>query len=176
MTLSVDYNFSEPVIEQHGDFVNVYTDHADVYSIGDGRPILPVNLTILEFPFGTKILEVSFSHSEPVQQNLTKKLAYGSYSPTTAEYAPIYTMEELYPEDWVTYHKGGGLNADGERKTFLVIRTYPVRYIPADDKINYVQDVDINIAYEEPEKPILEEKDEYELLTVSYTHLTLPTN
>jgi len=167
MTLSFDYNFPEPVIEQHGGFVNVYTDHADVYSIGDGRPILPVNLTILEFPFGTKILEVNFSHSEPVQQNLTKKLAYGSYSPTTAEYEPIYTMEELYPEDWVTYHKGGGLNADGERKTFLVIRTYPVRYIPADDEINYVQDVDINIAYEEPEKPILEEKDEYELLIIA---------
>ena len=167
MTLSFNYNFSEPVIEEHGDFVNVYTDHADVYSIGDGRPILPVNLTILEFSFGTKILEVSFSHSEPIQQNLTKKLAYGSYSPTTAEYEPIYTMEELYPEDWITYHKGGGLNADGERKTFLVIRTYPVRYIPADDEINYVQDVDINIAYEEPETPTIKEKNDYELLIIA---------
>lgn len=167
LTLSFEYNFSEPEIVENGNVTNVYVDEADVYSIGDGRPILPVNLTILEFSFGTRILEVNFSHSEIIEEEITKKIAFGSYSPATAEFEEIYTMEELYPNDWVTYHKGGGLNSDGDRKTFLVIRSYPVRYIPADDEINYVKDIYINVAYEEPETSLIKETSDYDLLILA---------
>ena len=167
MSLSFDYNFSEPEIVDNGDVINIYVNESDVYSIGDGRPILPVNLTILEFPFGTKILEVNFSHSGIIEEEISKKIAYGSYSPETAEYEEIYSMDDLYPTDWVTYHKGGGLDDIGERKTFLVIRSYPVRYIPALYKIRYIQNVKVNVAYEEPEIPLIEEKSDYDLLILA---------
>jgi hypothetical protein len=176
MTLSFNYNFSEPEIVENGDFINMYVNEADVYSIGDGRPILPVNLSILEFPFGTKILDVNFSHAEIIEETISKKIAYGSYSPETAEFEPIYSMDELYPNDWVTYHKGGGLGSNGERKTFLAIRSYPVRYIPALDKINHIDNVIINVAYIEPDSPLIEEKSDYDLLILTPDSFTRRLN
>lgn len=166
-SLSFYYNFSEPEIVDNGDVINVYVNESDLYSIGDGRPILPVNLTILEFPFGTKILDFNLSHSEIIREDISKKIAYGSYSPETAEFEEIYSMDVLYPDDWVTYHKGGGLDSNGERKTFLVIRSYPVRYIPALNMIKYIQNIKINVAYEEPDMPLIEEKNDFNLLILS---------
>jgi len=170
--LSFDYFFSAPEVKEFEEVVNVYVEEADLNMIGDGRPVLPVNLTVLEFPFGTKITNFEFYVSDSQTIEIPKMLAYGSYSPKTEEYEEYYSLEELYPYDWVTYHKGGGLNSELERKTFFVIRNYPVRYLPSENKLEYIESAKIFVEYLEPEQELIPEKNEYDLLIITPNSFT----
>ena len=165
--ISFEYNFAEPTVEEHGDVMTVYVEDVDGYSIVDSRPVLPLNLTVIELPFGSEILDVDYQITGTEVISISKMLSYGKISPVGTDPSDeIYNSSELYPIDWVTYHTGGGLTDEGY-KTFLSIRAYPVRYLPTENELHFIQDIEINVAYEEPEEPILEEKDEYDLLMIA---------
>ena len=73
-SLIKEFTFSEPVIDDYGEYANVYVQESDFNSISDGWPVLPVNLTTLELPFGTNILDISYDYSTPELISLSKKL------------------------------------------------------------------------------------------------------
>ena len=81
--LTFEYSFSEPEIVENGDYVNVYIDEADFNDIHDGWPVIPVKTATYEFPFGTKILNVSYHYSDPENITLSKKISVGSCSTAT---------------------------------------------------------------------------------------------
>jgi hypothetical protein len=165
-SLTKEFTFSEPVLREYDQYMNVYVNESDLYSIGDGRPVLPVNLTIIELPFGTEIIDFDYECSTPKIINITKKLSYGSYSPETVMDENIYGSEETYPSYFVTYHTGGGLS-DESHKTFLVIRVYPVVYVPLKDQLIFTKNVKVKITYEEPVEKLLENNDIYDLLIIT---------
>ena len=55
---------TEPEIVDYGEYSNVYIENSDVYTIGDGKPVLPVNLSVFEFPFGTEIIGSKGKYTE----------------------------------------------------------------------------------------------------------------
>jgi len=115
------YNFSDPLIEEKEEFTVVRVTQTDFQSMGDGRPVLPVNLTTIEFPFGTEIVDLNYTYSEPKVINISKKVSYASCSTLTKDDKNIYQNDEMYPSDFVTYHIGGGVS-ENEHKTFLIRR------------------------------------------------------
>ena len=160
------YNFSNLQIEELNQLTHVSVEGTDFYSRGDGRPVLPVKLTTLELPFGTKILKIEYSYKEPETIDIYKKISYGSCSALTEEDEDIYTSSNSYPEGFVTYHTGGGLS-DNEHKTMLNIRVYPVIYRPADNQIDYTEQVQVKVYYKEPETPLIVDANQYDLLIIS---------
>ena len=160
------YNFSDPLIEEKEEFTVVRVTHTDFQSMGDGRPVLPVNLTTIELPFGTEIVDFNYSYSEPKIINISKKVSYASCSSLSIEDKAIYLNDEMYPSDFVTYHLGGGLS-ENEYKTFLNIRVNPVTYIPVENKLYFINKIEIKIFYKEPSNNILIDNNKFDLLIIS---------
>ena len=170
-TFKKTYNFSEPVLVEYEGVARkgltvVNVEEADFHSSGDGRPVIPVNLTTFTFPFGTRIISVEYSYTTPQVIDLPSKLSYGSCSAITQEDESIYESSDMYPSDFVLYHTGGGLSGD-EHKTMLNIRVYPVTYIPPDKQILFTDQVEIRVFYKEPETPLLSNKNVYDLLIIA---------
>lgn len=163
----LDLYFSDPVIEEHGEYINVYVGESDFYHIADGTPVLPVKLVLQEFTFGTEIISVGYEISSSTTIPITKKLSFGKISPRGTDMdEDIYESSNLYPSDWISYHTGGGLSF-GNHKTFLSIRIYPVRYSPLNDEIQHIDQITLTITYQEPGQAILNENSEYELLILA---------
>lgn len=59
----------------------------------------------------------------------------------------IYSGNRLYPSELFTYHTGAGINNEGRHVLYLSLQIYPVRYNPIDNKLVYVEDVNITISY-----------------------------
>jgi hypothetical protein len=165
-TIIKTYNFSEPLIEEKDDFIVVRITQTDFQSMGDGRPVLPFNLTTLEFPFGTEIISLDYTYSTPKVINISKKISYASCSSITTYDTTIYQNNEMYPSDFLTYHTGGGIS-ENKHKTFLNIRINPVTYIPFENKLYFIDTVDIKIFYKEPSTNLLDDKDKFDLLIIT---------
>ena len=160
------YTFSEPEIKENKGLTIININEMDFQSSGDGRPVIPVNLTTMTFPFGTKILSIECTYKTPEIISISKKLSYGSCSTLTEEDERIYQSSDRYPVNFVTYHMGGGLSED-EHKTILNLRVYPVTYMPSENEIEFIDEVEIKVLYKEPEEPILGYKNEYDLLIIA---------
>ncbi|MEF8879484.1 MAG: C25 family cysteine peptidase [Candidatus Thermoplasmatota archaeon] len=162
------YSFSDPIIESDYEKERsvVKVKEADFHMVCDQKPVLPVNLTKFRFPLGTKILDLEYEYSEVETESISYMLSYGSCSTATEESERIYRSGEMYPSDFVTYHTGGGL-IENEHKTFLNVRIYPVTYTPMKDQIHSVENVTVKIKYKLPETPMLEDRDEKDLLILS---------
>ena len=173
--IELDFVFSPPEIVPYEDYVIKSIKESDLNKINPGLPVLPVNLTSLELSFGTKIINVEYEHSPPIIFNLTKKIAFGSahsydnlglHNTINDIKNEIYEDNDQYPSDWIFYHTGGGLSY-GIHKTFFVLRIYPVIYFPNKDQIQFIQQIKLNISYLEPEDPILEKNNIFDLLIIS---------
>jgi len=171
--ITQNYTFSNPVISEEGKYANVYVDEADFYDIHDGRPTLPVKIITYEFPFGTKILNVTYEYSKPENITISKKIAPGSCSTLTGEDGSIYNESAMFPPSFVSYQTGGGLS-NGEHKTFLTVRVNPVVYLPMDYEIDFIQNATVKINYLTPEQPLLENKGDYELLIITVSDFKKP--
>lgn len=164
--ITTTFNFSEPVIEENNGLTVVRVEGADFQSKGDGRPVVPFNLYTLTFPFGTRILKVNSDFSKPENISLPSKMSYASCSTLTEDDPIIYTSEDSYPVGFVTYHTGGGLFED-ELQTILNVRVYPVKYWPTNQEIDFTEQVKVSVYYSEPETPVLDDKNEYDLLIIT---------
>jgi len=165
----LEFDFSDPYFKDYGDYVCVYVDETDFNSISDGVPVLPVELNVLEFPLGTNIISVEYEDPSFETMSLTKKLSFGKCSPIGTDMdEDIYENSNLFPNNWLTYHTGGGLSNE-EHVTFLTIRVYPVRYLPLDNQIQYINQITITITYQEPDQPLIDDNDITDLLIIAPT-------
>jgi hypothetical protein len=171
--ITFEADFSEPEIVENEFYTNVYVDEADFYDIHDGWPVIPVKTKTYELAFGTEILDVTYEHTKPKNYTLPSKLSFGSCSVLTGKNKEIYDSSKSFPEKFVSYHTGGGLS-NGEHKTFLTIRVNPFTYRPADDEIDFVDNVTVNVYYEEPASSLLHYKNDYDLLIVTIKDFTRP--
>ena len=168
-TLILEFNFSDPYLREHGEYAYVYVDESDFNSISDGVPVLPVNLTVFEFPLGTEILSVEYENSQSETMFLAKKLSFGKCSPRGTDMdEEIYESSNPFPSNWVSYHTGGGLSNE-KHTTFLAIRVYPVRYLPLDDQLQYINQITVTVIYQEPDQPVIDKNTIVDLLILAPT-------
>jgi len=169
--ITLTFSFSEPDIVVEEDQLWVYVTETDINMIIPDQPILPANLTVLEFGLGTEIISVDYTHSCPVIINLDRDIAYGNY-PGIDSSKDVMTdkidrvLSESYPDDWIFYHTGGGL-ADEDHVTFFVLRVFPVRYYPGEHQLHYIEEMSVNITYNELDAPLIPDKDVYDLLIIT---------
>ena len=135
-------------------------------------PIMPYNSKVLTFPFGTKIESIDVKVGEMQTMHLDKKIApspepvpLNGAEPKAAQEGAIYQSNEPYPSKWVEWNAGAGIE-NGKHVIFLSIRAFPARYIPAENEVEYVNDMSIEVKYTPPSKPLLT-NDVYDLLIIA---------
>ena len=176
--IELDFSFFYPEIVAYNNYSIVRineTNHNRIimFDYDPGKPVLPVNISVFNLPFGSKILDISFKHSEPIVYDLPGKITFCTASVDNHESIVIdkmdlsvYECDDPYPLNWVLSHSGGGL-FQGDHTTFLVLRVYPVRYFPTQDNIQFIQSINVNISYIEPSEPLLEDSNIYDLLIIT---------
>jgi len=153
-------SFSQATFETKDDHLSINVVEANTFLKSPGKPILPVYVKTLEFPFGTKIKGVDVTFSDIKQQVIPSKIIPAS-NPTPLisanldnnddqiiEDSSVYSSSSLYPDKWYEYSIGCGLDKT-EHVIILTIRCYPVRYAPAEDTIQYIENLDVKVTYEE---------------------------
>ncbi len=184
--LEIELSFSYPEIVKHGKYWVVRVNETNhnqyvLFDLDPGKPVLPVNISLFKLVFGSKIIDITYEHSIPQIINLSGKLSFCKASYDSTIYgrkeikmdATIYEGDEPYPSDWVSNHTGGGLS-EAEHTTFLTVRVYPVRYLPSNNQLQFIENISVNISYMEPSYPILGDNDVYDLLIISPSRFKRP--
>lgn len=175
-SLTMDFFFSEPTFTTDSGYVRVHVDEADMNLVAPGKPVLPVNTSIISLEFGTEIVDVKYQISSQVVYTLSShKLPFGGrflpdiYGKTPVAYARETRSNDitnLYPKYWISYHTGGGLSF-GEHVTYLVLNVYPVRYNAVRHEIHFISHITVTVNYKEPEEPLLDDHSIYDLLILA---------
>ena len=167
--------FSEPILEEKDDFINVDVTEVTTHTFGYGEPYLPFVNRVYTFPFGTQVenVEVTFSKTQELQ--LTKKISpapsahmFSTKYPDTysePDHVTLYDDIDLYPEERYGYRVGAGLDGK-EHVIYLTVTVYPIQYNPSESTIYCSTDATINIKYEIPESPVIF-PDEYDYLIIA---------
>jgi len=158
-------SFSEPTIKDINEnkYLSIIFDESTSNLIVTGNPIIPIYTKTLTFPLGTKIKEVECI-PYGIHEKLISKEIVPSPEPvitgtTTIDTISLknqetYSSVNFYPDTWFNYRMGCGLN-DNERVIFLTISIFPVRYLASQNIIQYAENIEIEIIYEEPDEPII---------------------
>jgi len=149
--------FSVPTIEQVDNYAKINVKESNSFIINQGGPKLPVFSKTLEFPWGTKISDITFTISEERTITLKDKIEpvpffkeskYGYVTQQKIITSNIYENNKYYPSEWFTYKKGTGINEKGDHVLFLSISIYPNRYLSIENKLKYITSFEIKISYE----------------------------
>jgi len=162
--------FSEPNIQEKDQYLTVNLAETTSYLMKPGRPILPIYTKIFKFPFGTKIKAVECKPSQ-----ITQKVIIGEIQTTPEPVLlmdlnnfeenkafeelvikdnAVYNSMDFFPNSWYDYKVGCGID-DYNHVVFLTVQFYPVRYSPGKNMIQYANNVEIKVEYQEPIKPIV---------------------
>ena len=176
--IEIELSFTDPEVVKYGNYWVVRvteTNHNQfvLFDLNPGKPVLPVNISVFELMFGSEIIDVKYENSTPEIIELPGEIAYCKASYDTIDGPKeipkdlnIYARSDPYPADWVTTRSNGGLSQN-EHVTFFNVRVYPVRYFPADNKLQFIRQISVNVTYNEPEEPLLPQESKYELLIIA---------
>jgi hypothetical protein len=154
ITLTEPALFSTTSFESQGEYLKISLDKAEHFTSTSGEPMLPVIIKSYTFPHGTKIKNVEVTTSGLTKEKIEGKILPAPIAvPVTnlkikktddqSNDFDIYSSSNLYPENEFDYYITSGMNG-----LYLSIHIYPYRYIPAEDTIYSVDQIDIEIDFE----------------------------
>ena len=165
------------VTEKYDQYVELEMVGANSALFSAGKPILPIYTETLTLPFGITVNNVQCQARDietmvlskdimPCPQEIPTSMKV-EFSSTIKEDQTIYNSDNLFPEDWYSYEIGVGLDENMEHKTFLTIKTYPVRYKGASDTIEYAKSIDVSVDYNVPKSNPFPSTVTYELVIIT---------
>jgi len=170
---TITFSFSPPELHVGEEGTVVWVAGADRQIGRAGAPALPYATRALTFPAGTRIREVVVQVDAvercPVPRDVAPATGalplgghrFGESLPDPA----VYSRSELYPDGWVQWHTGAGLQ-DGEHVLFLSVQAFPVRYAPAAAEMSWVEKITVEVRCELPPHPLFT-ADHYDLLVIA---------
>jgi len=161
--VTVVQTFSQPIIKEEGQYSTIYVKEASALPMQPLNPMIPALIKTYEFPVGTKIIDVQVTTSEIKTMNTIKTVKpYPMPQASTSQKInthetfnqEIYNSNDPYPSQFFDMRKGAGLNKDDQRVLFCSMKLYPVRYFPADNILEYIDQIEITVTYEEPKEKL----------------------
>ncbi|MBC7081676.1 MAG: hypothetical protein H5T44_05490 [Thermoplasmatales archaeon] len=140
--ISTEMKFEEPVIVQ-GEETRILMEGKE-YIMQAGEPILPYENKVLVLPINAKIEKIDFTVSGKKEIKISSPVAI--FEPIWSNGKYEEKIEKIYPENWISYNIGVGLNGES-RAIFVSINAYPVRYLPEEKKIIYAEKIKIEVSY-----------------------------
>ena len=167
---NIQVSFSKGSIETKGEYVSLNLEEATTDLMAAGKPILPVYIKTFVFPRGTKITNVECIISDVSSEVISGKIQPSSkplpkISLDTSsqnnnqenlienqviveEDESVYSSSELFPDKWYFYKTYAGLINDQD-SIILKVTVYPIRYSPLENTIHSIDNIDIQVTYEE---------------------------
>ena len=173
-TIEFIQDFSEPVIGENDEFVEIYVEEANSVLTYDEAPMMPFLSKTYEFPLGTKITNVKVTPLEVKTMDVKKqvkpvpskqKIDGTIVTVETMLNQDAYASSEPYPSEWCSYTTGAGLNKNNDHVLFLSLHVYPARYLSLENSIQYIRQVEVSITYEEPE--VITNSDMYDFVIIA---------
>jgi hypothetical protein len=181
---NLSVSFLEPTVVEKELFVALKSEGTNSWIFDAGNPMLPKRIETLTLPFGATIDNI-ICESQGIQTKvLSKKImpapqriiedamvsSDNSIKPLMDE--TVYGSKEFFPENWFSYNIGVGLDGNNQHKTLLTINTYPVRYSPATNTIEYIKNINIKVSYKEPDSDPFPEVSTYDLVIIAPSEFT----
>lgn len=148
--------FSNPTLEEHKDFISLNLKEANSFSMEPNMPMIPCSEYTYTFPIGTIIKGVSIEKNNVNKIMITKNLktvpepvCTNIITSQSQKAIEVSSLKDIYPENSRYYIIGRGFY-NGERCIILKVDVYPVVYNAEEGFIEYANDVEINIEYENP--------------------------
>jgi hypothetical protein len=180
---SLSLVFQEPCLITDGSYVKVEMQGAAACVYQAGKPVLPMYTTTLQLPFGSLIQNVAIDIGEIHTMVLPEKIIPAPYPiingvtpspPSVIQDEAVYSSSSFYPEKWITYSTGGGLNEHNTHVTFLTLQVTPIRYSPCTDMLEYVNQCQITITYKPPLSSPFPSSAIYNLVIIAPTQFIRP--
>ena len=151
----ITISFSNPLIKENDEYLQITITEANSYLLTPKKPMLPMYTQTFTFPFGTKIKTVTCTPKNIDTKPLTKNIILAPEPVLTTTLTKQETITESniyldnYPDTWYEYEVTGGKVADAPG-VMVNLYIYPVKYIMAENKIEWTNQVEITIEYENP--------------------------
>jgi len=151
-------HFSQLAINENDDSVTLELEGTNSVLMKYNHYMIPTRIETFRFPFGTEIKSIECIPKNVHQQILTKQLMVAP-EPVLLGFTTTYQNIKLDENpiafnEWYDYDIGMGIN--GHARTVIVkIQTFPVQYHPSKNSIEWAEQIEIEIRYREPEKPIV---------------------
>ncbi|RLF51297.1 MAG: peptidase C25, partial [Thermoplasmata archaeon] len=177
-TKKIKVQFFEPKFTQKENYIRIEMPNEngeELYIMAPGKPMLPRVLKIFELPFGVRNVKVEVEVKEVEEKIIEKQImpapAPMPLTPIKGYHPPgkdeeVYSSNKLYPSGWYSYRVGCGLNEKMEHVTFVTVNIYPVRYLPAENKVVVAKNAEIKISYLPPKKPWIQ-RDVYDMVIIA---------
>ena len=151
--------FSKPIIKEEEQYVTIDIKEANGFLMEQNKPMLPSYTHTFTFPLGTKIDNVACEKYDVKQQSLDRKilptpLAIQIGTTVKNQETTLY-KEEPYPEVYYEYDIGQGINRNHERAIFVKVSVYPVKYYPAQNMMEYAENMKVTVSYTPPSDPFV---------------------
>jgi len=173
---TINMNFLEPSVLVGESYAELEIEGTNSYIFVPGEPMLPIRVETMYLPFGAIVTDISCEVQDVETMVLSEKILPSPQQIEKNQYevstepvmdAGIYNSDEIFPDNWFSYEIGSGLDKNMEHKTILTINTYPVRYSPTTDTINYAKNIDLTITYDEPTANPLPVSEEFDLVIIA---------
>jgi hypothetical protein len=172
----IHLQFLKPEMTESESYIQLHVEGANTHLSHGGNPLLPLYATTLTFPFGTNIIDISYDTyiiksmvlSEKIKPAPTPQIRNSPPQNTIeTKEGTIYQTTTFFPESWISYFTGGGRDKNNEHKIFLTLQVFPIRYCPATDTIEYIEDIKVTITYREPMIDPFPKTGEYDLVIIT---------
>jgi len=119
--------------------------------------IIPMRIETLTFPLGTKIKDINCIVKDVHQKVIEKKLMMApepvllGYKNNTSNFQNGTSPVSI--STWFDYDIGAGIIGN-ERKVIVKIQVYPVQYNPVNNFIEWAEEIEIEVEYEESNQTV----------------------
>ncbi len=160
------------------EYTEIHLKDISTYLQEPGNPMLPKLVTTYELPFGARNIQIDITPETPRIKQINQPVRPAPIpipllptafetTGTTTENPAVYTTNAFYPKTWYTYRVGCGLNSDNEHVTYLSLHTYPVRYNPVENTIQYTPQIETTITYDAPQHQPFPIASEYDMVIIT---------
>jgi len=162
-------HFSKLIINENSNFVTLELEGTNSILMKYNHYMVPTRIVTFTFPFGTQIKSINCIPRNIHRQTITQELMV-SPEPVLLEYTNIQKniktdSHPIAPTGWYDYNIGTGIQ-NNNRNVIVKVQMFPVQYQPLINSIEWAEEIEIEIQYKEPEKPIVS-ANEYNFLVLS---------
>ena len=165
---------STPVLCDIGETVQIELQGTTSQLLEPNRPVLPIYVKIYQLPAGSEHIRMTCTPRDIGAMTLTKKILSARIVPlsrmdlvqTRSADSTIYNSSTFYPSTWYRYDIGAGRGASNTDVIFVKVICYPIRYSPANNRIEYATSFDVTITYDSPAHPS-QTDDAYDMVIIA---------
>jgi hypothetical protein len=174
-SMNFSISFSNPVIKNEDNFSYIDLLEANSYTILESYPKIPVYSKVFELPFGSELIDLKYSISKINSINIQQKIkpipffkSINDLSPNIFEFNDkIYDSDDYFPDKWLDYKIGVGINKNDEIVKFLSLSINPIRYNAFQDDVQFVYSFNVEIFYSQPKSIVLEKDSDSDLVIIT---------